>query len=456
MPDSKLIYAALEAMPNFIIVDQAGIIVYMNQIYADLLNVSLEDSIGRQVADVIPNTKMTEVLSTGKAMIGDIMSFYNHKTGQQTELVCNRLPLFDNKKIIGAAAITTFETLSDLNHLYAELDRIKAENEQYRNQLRQLKDNPLSKVIGSSPSMVELKQKIADFAMSNLTILLTGETGVGKEVFATAIHELSPRKLNAFVKINCAAIPKDLLESELFGYEEGAFTGAKRHGKPGKFELADNGTLLLDEIGEMPIDLQSKLLRVLQEREIERLGSTKPKKINVRLICSTNKDVLQLVKEGKFREDLYYRINTVELAIPSLRERIADLPALCEFFIQKNNEEYSFHTRGIDRDVLNLFESYSWPGNIRELQHTIERLSFLNQDTMISLRHCGFLEKKMASNPGTAVTLTNDLHLNRDQADIESIRKALKDADGNRTKAAKLLGISRSMLYNKLKQYDIK
>ncbi len=454
--DSKLIYAALESMPNFIIVDHKGLIVYINRIYSELLGVSPEEVIGKPVQDVIPNTKLMEVLSAGKAMTGDIMTFYHHKTQQQIDLVCNRLPLFEDGKIIGAAAITTFETLSDLSHLYAELDRIKKENEQYKQKLRQIKDNPLSKVIGSSPAMVEIKQTIADFAKSNLTILLTGETGVGKEVFATAIHELSPRKLNAFVKINCAAIPKDLLESELFGYEEGAFTGAKKHGKPGKFELADNGTLLLDEIGEMPIDLQSKLLRVLQEREIERLGSTKSKKINVRLICSTNRDVVQLVKEGKFREDLYYRINTVELAIPPLRDRLSDLPALCSFFIQKNNEEYGFHTRGIDRDVLALFERYSWPGNIRELQHTIERLSFLNQDTVISMRHCAFLEKKMAADPDLAVTLTNDLHINRDQADMESIRKALREADGNRTKAAKLLGISRSMLYNKLKQYDIK
>ena len=467
----SLIKNAIEAMPNFLLIDDKGIIIYMNQVYADLLGKPLKDIINKPVASIIPGTRMLQILKTGKKEIGDIITLYDHRQKQNVDLVCNRLPLFENDKIIGAIAMTTFEDISDISHLYSELEKVRKENEQYREKLRQLQSTPLDRIIGTSSAITDIKNTISDFACSNLTILLTGETGTGKEVFARAIHELSNRSMNNYIKINCAAIPKDLLESELFGYEEGAFTGAKKAGKIGKFELADNGTLLLDEIGEMPLALQAKLLRVLQEKEIERLGSNKPKKINVRVICSTNVNIRSMIQEGKFREDLYYRINTIELTIPPLRKRTSDIPALCNHFIQKINKENNIHTQGLSDDVLDLFQRYSWPGNVRELEHTIERLAFQNQNSLITINNCNFLINKINTEnylskefylPQLSFVTNraiesekNTLQDKRDISEIDAIRHALKISGGNKTKAAKILGISRSMLYIKIKKYDI-
>lgn len=464
-----LLIKAIEALPNFILVDQKGTIIYMNQIYANLLGKSLDDIIGKPVDDIIPGTRMLHILKTGKREIGDVMTLYNH-LGQGVEIVCNRLPLFENGKIIGAVAITTFENISDIGRLYLELEKIRLENNQYKEKIRQLQHTPLNRIVGTSSAIMDIKNTISAFAESNLTILLTGETGSGKEVFARAIHELSKRNKNNYVKINCAAIPKDLLESELFGYEEGAFTGARKAGKIGKFELADNGTLLLDEIGEMPLALQAKLLRVLQEKEIEPLGSNKPRKINVRVICSTNMNIRDMVKNGQFREDLYYRINTVELTIPPLRNRISDIPLLCNYFIQKINEENNIHTQGISDEVLELFQKYNWPGNVRELEHTLERLAFQSQNSIISIKNCGFLINKMNTqnyigntslSPAASInnrqtdSEPNTLQSQRNLTEIDAIRAALRESGGNKTKAAKLLGISRSMLYIKLEKYHI-
>ena len=453
MDKNDLIQASLEALPNFVVIDAGGRIVYMNQVYTELLGVTQEEAIGHPVEEIIPGTKLPDILLTHEHHIGEIMQFTDHRTGKTVELVCNRFPLMKDGKAVGAMAVTTFESLTEINHLYAELDRVKQENQKYKEAVAELSD-PLRKIAGTSDAVLEIKKTIADFAGSNLTILLTGETGVGKEVFATAIHELSPRKFGSFVKINCAAIPKDLLESELFGYEEGAFTGAKKSGKAGMFELADDGTILLDEIGEMSLDLQSKLLRVLQEREIMRVGGSKPKKVNVRVICSTNRDLQEMVYEGKFREDLYYRINTVEMPIPPLRERLDDLPVLCDFLVRKINGQYQINCLGPDAEVFDLFRRYPWPGNIRELEHTLERLAFLNQHGQITLRHCDFLKKRLDTDR-PADAHGSDLHRRREEAEIEAIQQALRDAGGNKSKAAELLGLSRSMLYKKLRAYNL-
>ncbi|MBO5520327.1 MAG: sigma 54-interacting transcriptional regulator, partial [Eubacterium sp.] len=396
MEFSQLMDSALKTIPNFIVVDRAGIIVYMNQMYADMLGLPLESIIGQPVEKIVPGTKLPEVMSTGKRSTGEVMEFYHHAKEQTVRLICNRFPLWEKGTVIGAAAMTLLEDVDEINRLYQDLEKMRAENRKMQKQLQTLQDDsPLSRLIGSSAAMMDLKKNIEKFAASNLTILLTGETGVGKEVFANAIHQMSSRRMAPFIKVNCAAIPKDLLESELFGYEPGAFTGAGKTGKPGKFELADTGTLLLDEIGEMPAALQAKLLRVLQESEVERVGGTHSKKINVRVICSTNIKIQKKIAEGSFREDLYYRINTLELFIPPLRERLSDIPALCRFFIQKNNEESGLKTQGIDEAVLELFLQYEWPGNVRELRHVLERLSFLHQDSIITTEHCDFLKERI-------------------------------------------------------------
>lgn len=268
---------------------------------------------------------------------------------------------------------------------------------------------------------------------------------------------LSERADNKYVKINCAAIPKELLESELFGYEEGAFSGAQKGGKIGKFELANNGTILLDEIGEMPLSLQSKLLRVLQEQEIERIGSLKTIKLNVRVICSTNQNIEEQVKSGSFREDLYYRINVMELKIPPLRERYEDIPALCSYFIDKLNQTHGLGISEISADTINLFYRYSWPGNIRELEHVMERACFIKGSGHLELGDFDFLSAKISKNNEPDIPRNDERTLEdvKIRAEKEKIIKALLEVKGSKTRAAEILGINRSVLYVKLKKYNI-
>lgn len=460
MKNIKLLMDALETFPNVVVIDKKGLISWINSGYARLLGQKQDDCIGRPVTEIIPNTKMMDILESGQPDIGSLMNLYDHTQGQEVTVVCNRMPVFRDGKIVGAAAITTTrDVIETVTRLSNEVEAIRQENEQYRQQLDRLMQaqHPLDRIVGNSAEMKEVKQVLSDFAASNLPILITGETGVGKELFARATHELSNRKLKNYIKVNCAAIPKDLLESELFGYEPGAFTGAAKGGKPGKFELANEGTLLLDEIGEMPLTLQSKLLRVLQEKELERVGSLHPVKVDVRIICSTNRDLEKMVEEGTFRKDLYYRINTVELSVPPLRQRPSDIPALCQYFIDMQNAENGTHLAGISREVMDFFYTYTWPGNIRELEHVIQRLAAVKASGQVEMEDCAFLVRKARPAPQQwmpdylPVTLSDT----RRDAEREAIVAALKAAGGNKTAAAQMLDIDRSMLYYKIKKLGI-
>ena len=491
---SRLLLDALETFPNFIIIDKNATIVYLNESYASLLGIPREQAIGQPVTDVIPKTRMVEVLKSGKPDIGHLMTLYDHSQKKNVTVACNRMPIFQNGQVIGAAAVTIMQdVLPTVTQLNRELSAVRKENEFYRHELNMLQNHfdSLNRIIGHSPALLEIKQIISDYAASDLPILITGETGVGKELFAKAIHEMSPRKFHPYIKINCAAIPTELLESELFGYEPGAFSGASKNGKPGKFELANHGTILLDEIGEM---LQSKLLRVLQEQEFERIGGINTIKVNVRIICCTNQDLQQLIQTKHFRSDLYYRINTVELKIPPLRDRKKDIAELTDYFIQKYNAEHDTHVISIDTDVLQLFQTYDWPGNVRELEHIVERLCTINNNRTITMKSCGFLkelvQQSVHANPdGSASALTpsglqtplstapnisaaqskvpistssqtselswNDLSRKIQNTEKEAIIQALLQTNGNKAKAARLLNIDRSSLYYKLKKYNI-
>jgi transcriptional regulator with PAS, ATPase and Fis domain len=281
-------------------------------------------------------------------------------------------------------------------------------------------------------------------------VLITGESGTGKEVFANVIHEMSNRRDNNFIKINCAAIPENILESELFGYEDGAFTGARRGGKIGKFELADQGTIFLDEIGDMSFDMQAKLLRVLQEKEIERVGGNTVKKINVRIIAATNQNLQEKIKRGEFREDLYYRLNVIALELPPLRERVEDIPLLCEYFLKKYNDKFGIYIEKIDDEAMDCLKKYSWPGNIRELENAIERAYNLIDGNVIKLKH---LPEKIVSN--NRPLCVGSLNKTLNEIEKQRIIDALKASGGNKSKAAKMLGINRAGLYQKLKKHGI-
>lgn len=333
--------------------------------------------------------------------------------------------------------------------------RLLTENILLKESISSVIDMPV--IAGKSDKIKETALNIQKVAPAKTTVLLLGESGTGKELFARAIHCLSPRKDYPFIPINCAAIPKELLESELFGHEKGSFTGADAK-KPGKFELADKGTVFLDEIAEMDISLQAKIMRVIQEGEIERVGGIKPVKVDVRVIAATNKDLEQAVAEGKFREDLYYRLNVFPVRIPPLRERAEDIPLLTDFFISKYSAEMKRPVKGISKDALAALMNYGWKGNVRELENTIERAVILCDGSAITCEHIS-LAPVVFKNHGEQLPMDGTLGETTKealkQAESQRIRKALQDTKGNKTKAAEMLDVSYKTLLTKIKDYGI-
>lgn len=362
--------------------------------------------------------------------------------------VLSTLPMSQEDGAKGVV-IKIYEDLDQLTEVMQQLNRLNMQLDYYKNELYKANGTSytLSSIVSKTDSMNLIKTKILKVSRGNSTVLLIGESGTGKELFAHSIHNASARHKEPFIKVNCSAIPTELAEAELFGYDEGAFTGARKQGKPGKFELADGGTIFLDEIGDMPFQLQGKLLRVIQEKEIERVGDTRTRKVDVRIIAATNKDLKRLVSEGTFRADLYFRINVIEFKIPPLRERRADIQVLTEHFIKKYNSSFNKQVSGICSPGLAALEQYHWPGNIRELENIIERiLNYVDRD-LIELQD---IPEEIRS-PRHQVSISGQ---SLEMMEQEAIRAALAEARGNKSKAALLLGISRSKLYEKLSRLD--
>lgn len=451
---TSILESALETVDGLIITDNEGKIVFLNKKYAEMMHLTVEEAVGRKVREIIPQTRMDIVAKTGHAEIGSI-----HLIDSSTPVVCNRIPIKKDGETLGVIALTTFRKLDEVNGLLGEIERLNFEIKQYKSELGNLRGAKysLDQIIGNSPLMQQAKNLLQKVAPSTLTVLISGETGTGKELFSHAIHQLSPRRHKPFIRINCAAIPRELLESELFGYEEGAFTGAKKGGKPGKFELANGGTLLLDEINELPLYLQSKLLRVIQEKEIERVGGVKTIELDVRLVCTTNKNMLDLVHKGEFRRDLYYRVNVVEINIPSLRERTEEIESLIKHFIVKINCNHGLHITGIHNGVLQLCRRYSWPGNIRELEHVIERAAVTAASGELGMEHFDYMLPRILESVTDDVTDASGLSLEeaKEIAEKQAIIKALLKANGSKTLAAEELNIHRTVLHSKIKKYRI-
>jgi len=307
-------------------------------------------------------------------------------------------------------------------------------------------------IVGNSPEIVELKKLALKAARTNAPVLLMGESGTGKELFAHAIHYASDRKSHPFIRLNCAAIPKDLLETELFGYEPGAFTGAGNKGKPGKFEIAHHGSIFLDEIADLPLEMQPKLLRVLEEKETERLGGTHPIKSDFRLIAATHERLEALAEQGKFRKDLYYRLNVIPIQIPALRERRADIQSISEHLVRTFNKELGMNVLKTSREVLDIFENYDWPGNVRELSNVIERTMYSVEGDTIQVQHLPIFLQTVGRKPNTHQTTT--IKRLREEMEREALIHALR-VSGNKNKAARLLGIHRTALYKKMKKLNI-
>jgi transcriptional regulator with PAS, ATPase and Fis domain len=312
-------------------------------------------------------------------------------------------------------------------------------------------------IVGEDIALRKVKSIAQRAANTGSTILIIGESGTGKELFAHAIHKASPRENQAFVRVNCAALPDNLLESELFGYEDGAFTGARKGGKPGKFELANRGTIFLDEIGDMPLAMQSKLLIVLQEREVERVGGTKPIRVDVQVIAATNRSLEDMMKKGKFREDLYYRLNVVTLNVPSLRQHPTDICLLIKNLIPKLNHRLHTQVDRVSQEALQLLCSYDWPGNVRELENLLERamnLADMNQDDCLTTEHFPSLSR-LVERPWVGKDTVDNLGEAVERVEQETIKRVLQKTQHNKAQTAKLLGLNKSVLYRKLKKYNL-
>jgi PAS domain S-box-containing protein len=428
-----------------VVVDDKGIITFLSQPYADFLGVSRDQVIGRHVTEVIENTRMHIVVQIGEVEIG-------RQRIRGEDLVVQRVPIRDTDgRIVGAFGQVMFK-VEELHDLLRRLNLLESKLAYYEEELQSLRGSryTFDDIIGESPALKEAKRLALRAARSMSPVLLLGETGVGKELFAHAMHHASPRRHRPLVRVNCAAIPRDLVESELFGYEPGAFTGASRRGKPGKFELADGGSVFLDEIADMKLEVQANVLRVLQEKEVERIGGSGPVKVDFRLLAATHEDLEALVQQGRFRADLFYRLNVVPIRIPALRERGEDIPALVGHVLCRLSEEMGRPPVKVTPAAMSALQDHHWPGNVRELINVLERILNALDGDVIEVTHLPFLGPPQVSAVRDA-DLGRLRRLLREHEHL-AVQEALTLAGGNKARAARLLGIHRTSLYRKLSQ----
>ncbi len=463
--------AAMEAAQEGIeVVDEKGIITYVNAAFTKILDVPAKDRLGFSVFEVSPDGSLAQVLRTGKAVFGN-----NHVTNGKT-IIANASPLISDGRLVGA--VTVFNDADLVEKMIKILDRSKEEIDSLKEEIHSMNRPKYTfmDLAGESANFKKCISQAKQAADSISTVLITGESGTGKELFAHGIHAFSSRFKGPFIKVNCPAIPGTLLESELFGYEKGAFTGASK-AKIGKFELANGGTIFLDEIGDMDIYLQAKLLRVLQEKEVERIGGTHPIRIDVRVIAATNKDLKEAVAKGQFRSDLYYRLNVIHIQLPPLRKRREDVALLAHQMIRKHCEKDWFERRTfpapvlrevggkikgmeplsenqiprMDAGAIQELRNYEWPGNIRELENLVEKLMIRGDNNLITREDITSILY-----PAEALPLEQmegkSLSIMEKRMILAALKRHGETLEGKRA-AAKELGISLTCLYDKLKKY---
>ena len=437
---------------GMMLVDRSGRVVWINDSYKKFLPAlgfaGAAEFVGRPVEEVVPNTLMRHVIETGKPILIDLL------TNKAGTFVVSRIPLRDEAgAVIGALGMVLFDhpetTLQPLIAKFARLQRDLDEAKRELAAQRRAKYT-FASFLGSSPAALEVKRQARRAAQTGSNVLLLGETGTGKELLAHAIHAGSARADKPFISVNLAAVPETLLEAEFFGVAPGAYTGADRKGRDGKFKLADGGTLFLDEVGDMPLPLQAKLLRALQEQEIERLGSNEVLKVDVRVLAATSRDLKALVAEGRFREDLFYRLNVLPIRLPALRARLGDLEALAESLLENIAARTGMPQRELSPSAIGALAAHHWPGNIRELRNVLEQAAMLTDRARLGAEDFASVLPASAAREVRADGAMRPLPEQIAELERSSIRLALAATGGNKVSAARLLGISRATLYQKM------
>ena len=434
--DEASLLETMLAAPDelIVVVNKNGYIENMSQAYGDFLGIQVQNAIGRHVTEVIENTRMDIVVKTGVPETGETQDIHGEK------MIATRIPIRKNGMVIGAYGRVLVRNTRELHMLHDKLSSIEMELNMYKRTFEKINTAKytVDDIIGDCSIMQDLKDSVRKVAKTNSNVLIMGESGTGKELFAHSIHAGSMRRKAPFVCVNCGSIPEQLIESELFGYEEGAFTGARKGGKIGLFPAAHGGTIFLDEIGELPLPMQVRLLRVLQDREIQRVGSNVREKVNVRVVAATNRNLYQMVKKGEFRSDLYYRLNVVTLHLPLLRERKEDLPLLIRMILSKISKKENLGAIEISREAMDHLLRYDWPGNVRELENVLERaINFTDAGEKIKAKNLPELKELM------------------ENTEKDAIKDALLRCRNCKAKAANELGISRTTLYEKMMKYEI-
>jgi len=438
-------------LSGVLITDPDGYVIFFSDTYGKFLGMDPKAQIGKHTTDVIENSRMHIVARTGVPEIN-----HPHQIMGRNQIV-QRIPIYINGKLAAVFGQVMFEDIKDVQILADKLNILESKVQLYEKELENLRASKYScrNIVGSSQVMTELRRLAQRVAKVNSPVLLVGDSGTGKELFAHAIHRASDRHRKPFIRLNCSAIPKDLLEAELFGYEPGAFTGAGTKGKPGKFELAHQGTIFLDEVSELPLEIQPKLLRVVEEKIVERLGATRPVKCDFRLIAATNENLEDCIRRGKFRKDLYYRLNVIPLHIPPLRERREDIPLIASHLLQSLCRDFGLAAKGISPEVMKIFQNHDWPGNVRELSNILERtLTLLDErDEMIHVEHLPLFFRSLSTrSERSQPRILKDL---RATSERDAVLHAIRAANNNKNEAARILGIHRTALYKKMKKLNL-
>jgi transcriptional regulator with PAS, ATPase and Fis domain len=435
-----------------ILIDTEGRIVFMDKPTEKSFGLTSGGAKGLLFSDFFQDLGLLEVARTGVPQIGRILDI-----GGSRKIV-TRLPISKDGQLIGAVGRVVFREVEDIKNLFLKIEQLEAKVSSYKHDFmaKNRANYAFSDILGKSHSLTETKERAMRISRTDCTVLLVGESGTGKELFAHSIHHYGNRSGGPFVRVNCAGIPFDLAESELFGYEKGAFTGASRNGQKGKFELASGGTIFLDEISAMPLAIQAKLLRIIQEREIQPLGCAETRKVDFRVIAATNMELPKLVEKGSFRADLYYRLSSVPISISPLRERREDIPVLARSLLPNINEKLSGTAQSISAQALELMGAYRWPGNVRELINALEQ-SVLNAypKTEIDVEHLPVFLHTKTPDQLPADKKEKDIRGTVADAERKAISLALAKTGGNKKRAAELLAISRAALYQKLRRLSM-